>query len=292
MATNLVETYCPVCKLKKKPHMMITDYRFKETNHFLPCCRACTDRIVSQHAAKNNLVVGVWSAAMMNHVPFIHQAWDAAVEKMAQADIKSPFAAYYHCLKENFGDYEGVWQTNAWLGDYISVNGAMEKNDLFTEEELETLFKDWGRFVDEDTGELDLSAYEYLVARYNEYTEGVTGLTSAMSMQFRNLCKAEWQKIKADETGDIGAIDKAQKLVNGLLSSLKLDDFAVEKSDTDRFIDRLIWRIEETEPSEVEDESKYVDIAGYEQYYNSIMRSMKNLIAGSRDYPDIPTEEM
>jgi len=54
----------------------------------------------------------------------------------------------------------------------------------------------------------------------------------------------------------------------------------------------LIWRIEETEPAELEDRDKYVDITGYEAMYNSIMRSMKNMIAGSREYPDIPMEEM
>ena len=50
--------------------------------------------------------------------------------------------------------------------------------------------------------------------------------------------------------------------------------------------------IEETEPAEEEDKEKYRDIAGFEHSFKEIMRSMKNLLTGSRDFPDIPSEEM
>lgn len=49
--------------------------------------------------------------------------------------------------------------------------------------------------------------------------------------------------------------------------------------------------IEEDEPAELEDREKYRDIAGFEKSFSEIMRSMKNLIAGTREYPDIPRDE-
>ena len=49
--------------------------------------------------------------------------------------------------------------------------------------------------------------------------------------------------------------------------------------------------IENEEPAEDEDKEKYRDIAGYEKSFKEIMRSMRNLIAGTKDYPDIPKEE-
>ena len=78
-----------------------------------------------------------------------------------------------------------------------------------------------------------------------------------------------------------------------IVKALKLDEVQKEdeRSDTDRFIDRLIWQIEETEPAEDEDEAKYRDIAGFEKAFKNIMRSMQNLIAGTREYPDVPKEE-
>ena len=216
--------------------------------------------------------------------------WAKCVKTIVSSEIKSPFAVYYKTLKDEYGTYEGVWNSDCWYGDFVE-NKEKQEIPTFTSEDYIQLIKDWGKFVDEN-GEMEEDAYDFLIKRYDEYTHDVGGLTNAMAMQFRNLCKAEWQKIKADESGDISEIDRAQKLVDRLLSALKLDDFAVEKSDVDRFIDKLAWRIEETEPAELADENMYNDIAGNEKLYNSFMRSMRNMIAGSREYPDIPTEEM
>ena len=49
--------------------------------------------------------------------------------------------------------------------------------------------------------------------------------------------------------------------------------------------------IEETEPAEEEDKKRYADIAGFEKAFHGIMRSLQNLISGSKDYPDIPKAE-
>lgn len=280
---------CSVCNNKKEINYFIIDFR-KEKD-FLPACKACTDKISHIAAEKfSNVAAGVWSACMVNNVPMISEAWEKATQLIVKADSKSPFAFYYRTLREILPEYEGVWQSDTWLGNFVKL--AEEENNSFNEEfDIADLTSSWGKFTTEQ-GEIDYEAYEFLINRYNNYVENISGLTSAMEMQFRNLCKAEWQKIKADESGDIGEIDKAQKLVDRLLSALKLDDFAVEKSDTDRFIDKLIWRIEETEPAELEDETKYVDIEGHERIYESFMRSMRNLIANTREYPDIPEEEM
>ena len=284
----MADRYCPYCNKEKGTTAFIIDYR-SNGRSYLPYCKSCTDSIVKSQTNELGLSAGLWSAAMVNNVPMIKNVLDKSLQYISEGEVKSPFAVYYKFLKDEYGVYDGVWQSDCWLGNFAVVDLAYENAD-FTSEEMAQLFKDWGKFVDEN-GELEMEAYEFLVPRYEEYVDGVVGLTSAMSMQFRNLCKAEWQKIKADETGDIGTIDKAQKLVNSLLSNLKLDDFAVEKSDTEKFIDRLIWRIEETEPAEEEDVEKFVDIAGYEEIYNQMMRSMKNMIAGSREYPEITNED-
>ena len=280
--------YCPYCNKEKNVTAFILDYRSNNKN-FLPYCKSCTDAIVKSLTETFSISSGLWAGSMVNNVPMIKNVLDKSLQYISENEVKSPFAVYYKFLKDEYGVYDGVWQSDCWIGNFAVIDMAYD-DSKFTPEELTELFKDWGKFVDEN-GELEVEAYEFLVPRYEEYTANVVGLTSAMAMQFRNLCKAEWQKIKADESGDIGAIDKAQKLVNNLLSNLKLDDFAVDKSDTEKFIDRLIWRIEETEPAEEEDVEKFTDIAGYEEIYNQMMRSMRNMISGSRDYPEITNED-
>lgn len=288
LAQPYEERYCPYCGKIKSTGSFIPDYRLK--GNYLPCCKNCTDSFYKRFVKDMGEVGAIWVDCMVNNIPLLQSVWNECVKQIVGADVKSPFAIYYKALKEHYGVYEGIWQSDCWYGNFVGKTADLEI-ETFTEEELIQLIKDWGKFVDEN-GEIDYDAYDFLVSRYDEYVEGVVGLTNAMSMQFRNLCKAEWQKIKADESGDISEIDRAQKLVDRLLSALKLDDFAVDKSDTDRFIDKIIWRIEETEPAELEDETKYVDIEGHEKIYESLMRSMRNLIAGSREYPEIPQEEL
>ena len=282
------EQYCPYCGKIKSTSTFIPDYR--EKGRYLPCCKSCTDKFYRDYVDTMGEVGGIWIDCMVNNVPLLQLIWAKCVKTIVSSEIKSPFAVYYKTLKDEYGTYEGVWNSDCWYGDFVE-NKEKQEIPTFTSEDYIQLIKDWGKFVDEN-GEMEEDAYDFLIKRYDEYTHDVVGLTNAMAMQFRNLCKAEWQKIKADESGDISEIDRAQKLVDRLLSALKLDDFAVEKSDVDRFIDKLAWRIEETEPAELADENMYNDIAGNEKLYNSFMRSMRNMIAGSREYPDIPTEEM
>lgn len=291
----MTNRYCPCCGKVKTNIQFIQDYRSNKIEVFLPLCKKCTEDIADNIGQKYGTVVGVWSAAMQNGVPMMQKAWKRAQDLLKISNDAGLFTAYYAGLRDVVGDYSGVWQSDCWFGTFVTPKEVAETTQIgikeYSTDELQQIFIEWGKFTD-NSGGIDYDAYEFLIPRYENYVKDVNGLTDAMSMQYKNLCKAEWQKIKADESGDISAIDKAQKLVNGLLGVLKLDDFAVEKSDTDRFIDRLIWRIEETEPAEIEDENKYVDVAGHEKTYHSIMRSLRNIIANSRDFPAVPPEEL
>ena len=74
---------------------------------------------------------------------------------------------------------------------------------------------------------------------------------------------------------------------------LGIDDFRDNtKSDEDRYIDHMAWKFENTEPAELTDEERYKDVKGYEKIYNDWMRSMQNMIAGTKNYPNIPKEQL
>ena len=54
----------------------------------------------------------------------------------------------------------------------------------------------------------------------------------------------------------------------------------------------MAWKFENTEPAELTDEERYKDVKGYEKIYNDWMRSMQNMIAGTKNYPNIPKEQL
>ena len=107
------------------------------------------------------------------------------------------------------------------------------------------------------------------------------------------MAKAELRKRKTDESGDIQEIAKAQDSLNKQLALLKLNNFKDNKqSDTEKFIERMAWNIENTKPAECEDTQKYKDFSNFGINWEDIMRTVKNLVSGSREYPDIPRDEL
>ena len=104
----------------------------------------------------------------------------------------------------------------------------------------------------------------------------------AQESLYRELCKAQLKQFKGDGDKDIFTQIKT------LMSMLKLDDFKENKqSDTEKFIDRWAWRLENESPAECADLKKYKDYAGNESMWKDILRTVKNAISNSRDYPEI-----
>lgn len=290
------ERYCPYCGIVKPTKDFYIKYGAK--NQYLPNCISCTNSIYKTGLMKyNNPAAGIWAASMANNVPFIKRVYEdiadvIAVKEGQRGRPPIPFATYYNKMKEYGQIYHGVIDSDATLGNYVELGEETKEKECEDKVDYSELIKVWGRFFDKD-GEPDNEAYEFLEDKFQSYTAELLNCDTAMESQYRNLCIAEWHKRKADESGDIADIAKAQENVVKILKLLKLDDFQVEsKDEREKFIDRLCWMIEETEPAEEEDREKYRDIAGYEGHFKEIMRSMRNLLVGSREYPNIPPEEM
>lgn len=289
--TKGIDRFCPCCENKKNIKNFIPSYSIKDA--YLPLCRNCINKIYQKARDKfDSEAAGICVAASTQNVASIGDVIDMAIEKMqVRTDKASGFIAYYDTLKELGEVYDGVMDSDVTLSDYVKINRKEVKLEE-DKNDYKELIRTWGRFTDVD-GEPDAQAYDFLEERFDKYTNQLLSCDTAMESQYRNLCIAEWHKRKADENGDIADIAKAQENVVKILKLLKLDDFQVEsKDEREKFIDRLCWMIEETEPSEEEDRDKYRDIAGYESHFKEIMRSMRNLICNTRDYPEIPKEEM
>ena len=254
-------------------------------NTYLPLCRGCLNNRFKQYQkALNSEGAALWCLCAEMGYPVIKEYYDIAISRKTNMPNSSNlFMLYHNTLKELDFKIEGFWQSDLDLSDFAKTGQKIQKAE---EKPLDTteMEKIWGKFEVED--------YELLNGFFDAYTKEVDNLNYSLELRYRDVAKGELRLRKANESGDVGEIDKAQKNLKSLLDMLGLNDYG--KKDTDerkQFIDRLAWMIEETEPAEEEDEKKYRDIAGFEKAFNNIMRSMRNLNSKVRVYPPVPEEE-
>lgn len=260
-----------------------------DSRKFLPICKlCCKEKLKAYTEITGKESASMWLVLSELGVPFIQEIWDKLEVFKATAGINTDLVmAYLRILNESCIKVDGFWQSDVMLDMLMDsiVDREVEREELDLEEQQRI----WGKFMVD--GQLDIEAYQFLNQTFDEYTQDLLNMDANLIRRYRDLAKAELRKRKADESGDIQEIAKAQDSLKKMLDMLNLSDFKKSESDERKqFIDRIAWIIEETEPAEEEDENKYRDIAGYEKIYNDFMRSMRNTLTGDRRYPDIPPE--
>lgn len=279
------EAYCCNCQSAKNfstfhAHVIVG-------KKYLPFCKTCCNKKLRDYiSVTKSEGAGLWCLLAELGIPFFKDVWENTqkiVFEATGAGRKPDLLLTYLRTFKEFGVVgQGFWQSDMMLDDFVEIGENKEKDnkeviDLNEQQRI------WGRFEVED--------YDFLNFTFNEYTQNLLEMDANLIRRYRDLAKAELRKRKADESGDIQEIAKAQDNLKKMLDMLNLSDFKKNESDERKqFIDRIAWMIEETEPAEEEDESKYRDIAGYEKIYDSFMRSMRNILTGDRNYPDIPPE--
>lgn len=282
---RMTEAYCINCQSAKAfsnfhNHVVVG-------KKYLPICKSCCSKKLKDYiTVTKNDAAGLWCLLAELGIPFLREVWEPTqkiVFESTNAGRKPDlFLTYLRTLKELGIIVEGFWQSNMMLDDFVEIRES-KKEEVKEVVDLNEQQKIWGKFEVED--------YDFLNFTFNEYTQDLLEMDANLIRRYRDLAKAELRKRKADESGDIQEIAKAQDNLKKMLDMLNLSDFKKNESDERKqFIDRIAWMIEETEPAEEEDESKYRDIAGYEKIYDSFMRSMRNILTDDRNYPDIPPE--
>lgn len=284
---RMTESYCINCQ-SAKPFSNFHNHVIVGKK-YLPMCKSCCSKKLKEYiTATKNDVAGLWCLLAELGIPFLREVWEPTqkiVFESTNAGRKPDlFLTYLRTLKELSIGVEGFWQSDMMLDDFIKIGEDSVEEKIKEIIDLNEQQRIWGKFEPED--------YDFLNFTFNEYTQELLEMDANLIRRYRDLAKAELRKRKADESGDIQEIAKAQDNLKKMLDMLNLSDFKKNESDERKqFIDRIAWMIEETEPAEEEDKSKYRDIAGYEKIYDSFMRSMRNILTGDRNYPDIPKEE-
>lgn len=254
-------------------------------NTYLPLCRGCLNNRFKQYQkALNSEGAALWCLCAEMGYPVIKEYYDIAISRKTNMPNSSNlFMLYHNTLKELDFKIEGFWQSDLDLSDFAKTGQKIQKAE---EKPLDTteMEKIWGKFTADE--------YMLLNEFYGAYTEDLPVIDMALSMRYRDLCKAELGKRKADENGDVNEIQKAQKNLNDILRLLKLDNFGqVQKTDEQKAFEKRVAWIEYSKPAECEDLTKFLDMVGYEKEKGEKMRSLRNAIVGTRDYPAIPKEE-
>lgn len=279
------ERYCPCCSTVKEKSKFYPSPIV--VNEYLPYCKECVGkkyRAASQ--ALDSKWGALWCVCMEMGVPLLREKFNLLKAQYDGLDGKGrrpePFGLYLALLKDGGVQYRGIFDGDMQLSEFVDL-GIEQSPEEPTQKDMDAQRKQWDKvwgkdYDDEDCQRLD----EY----FEDYTQDLFEMDMAMTMRYRDLCRAELKQFKGE--GDKDTFNQ----IKTLMSMLKLDDFKDNKqSETEKFIERMAFTIENTKPAECEDLEKYKDFSGFGKTWDGLMRCLKNLVGGSRDYPQIPREE-
>ena len=294
---RVTEKICSCCK-EPRPFSSYFKSPLEGEDEVKFCKRCCNLEFNKIKKATKSEYAALWCIMVEMGIPVVRDNMDY-VEKINELQKKSDqakkmdiVALYLKGLISSGAEVHGVWETNVSLGEYYTQKVKMDKVEVLDDQhDYRADVKVWGRYTDEHN-ELDTEAYDYMNDSYEKYTADLGDIDTNLENRYRDLVKAEWHKRKADESGDIQAIAKAQDNLKKMLEMLKLNNFQDNNvSNEQRAFEKVIAMIEQTDPAECEDLQEYLDMVGYERDKATLMRSLRNAIAGTREYPDISPED-
>lgn len=278
------ENWCPSCQSAKENKYFIQSLS-PVHDGFLPLCRAClTARFKTYKSILNSDGGALWCVCSEMSYPVIKKYYDMALEK-SFTDTRNLFMIYHGILKDEGFQINGFWQSDIMLDDIIKLDTKTDEMAEDKEKAIDLAEQEriWGKFEKED--------YELLNDLFARYTKDLFSLDTVVELRYRDLCKAELSKRKADESGDINAIAKAQENIKKMLELLKLNNFQSNtKTEVEKTLEYQIAMMEKYKPAELEDIGVYEDYCGCHHLEEQLMRPLRNLIAGSREYPTVTKE--
>ena len=260
-----------------------------DSRKFLPICKlCCKEKLKAYTEITGKESAAMWLVLSELGVPFIQEIWDKLEVFKATAGINTDLVmAYLRILNESCIKVDGFWQSDVMLDMLMDsvVDREVEREELDLEEQQRI----WGKFMVD--GQLDIEAYQLLNETFEDYTKELFDMDTNLEKRYRDLAKCELRLRKANESGDGSEISKAQDSLNKQLALLKMNEFQSKQlSDEKRAFEYNVSLIEHYRPAECEQLQEYLDKVGYEKEKAILMRSIRNSIAETREYPDIPKE--
>lgn len=284
---NTNKKVCGCCQVAKTPNQFHKSPM--SSGQFLPICKmCCKEKLKTYTEITGSESAAFWLVLAELGVPFIKKAWDNFQSFKATATANTDLImAYLRTLSEMEIRIDGFWQSDVMLD--MLMDSLVDRENDREELDLVEQQKIWGKFISD--GKLDIEAYQFLNETFEDYTKDLLDMDTNLEKRYRDLAKAELRKRQADEAGDIQEIAKAQDNLKKILDMLKLTDFqSNQMSDEKRAFEYNVSLVENFRPAECEKLQEYLDRVGYEKEKAILMRSIRNAVAETRDYPDIPKE--
>lgn len=246
----------------------------------VPYCKKCLQKIFEYYKNETNSEkTAAYFTLMKIDTPLIEEIYNSVVNKKGSFNLST-----YMAELQKRDSNKDIWQdfsgTDVELKDISEVKTIAERK-----KELEILEKKWGI---QDC----IEDYDFLEETFNRYTNNIKFVNPQQEDLYKDLCRDRLllRKINDNRYGGEETIDKVQNRIGKTMSTLKLDQFEKQKdkSDIEKILEKQIWEIENTEPAEVVDKNEYKDYLNIEsEWGNHILRALKNLLTGSKDYPNI-----
>ena len=272
--------FCPYCGKEKQDSQF---YKSPiKTGEYIKPCKSCVTELYKQALEyTKDQGAALWSTCMQTGIPLRRAEYTACLdtlEKAAKGKKPSLFMLYYTYLSTSSDKLTGVWDSDMELSNFKDLGEEVraETDDVALHARWR---RQWGGdYEDEDC--------QWLDDMFDSYTSGVFEMDTAMEMRYRDLCKLELEQYKNGVTKD------TQSQIKMLMSLLKLDDFkSNQKSDAERAFEKRVAIIESTRPAECDELKEFLDKVGYEKEKAMMMRSLRNAICNTREYPDVSKEE-
>ena len=261
----------------------------QEFVHKTKFCKECLGKIYSRYKEEaSSSEFALFLTCMQANIPFIAEKVESTFayvtsEAKRGARVTNIFGTYYNILARETSKHH-LWQDFSCTDiDYKDIATHIEKRDI-TKKEMERFELDWGK-------QDDTEDYEFLEYRYDVYTSGKE-ITPAQETLYRQLCLVELAKRRKEVIKD--STKEEQEMILKLMDKLKISNFneQKDKSEIDRILEKQIWEIENTEPCELVDKEEYKDFLDINKNWGKhILRAVKNLVAGTKDYPDVTRDE-
>ena len=273
----------------KKDSEFFSSWSPFHSNGKVPYCKECCNKMFQYYLDETKSAKTVLYYTLMKiDIPFIKSIYEIVNERSLSGDKngkRTPInvGTYVNELRR-YSKNKEIWADfSATDVDITEVDAKIQTREV-KQKEMDKFLLDWGE-------QPNLEDYQFLEYRYSIYTDGIELLPSQETL-YRKLCLAELSARRKESSGESSKEDTEQ--IMKLMAKLKIDNFEEKKDKTDieRILEKQIWEIENTEPAEMVDKEEYRDYLDIgKDWGKHILRAVKNLIIGSKDYPNITKED-
>ena len=280
---------CTCCgKEKKENDFYISNSKIHKATSRLSICKDCMGEIYNMYFEKyDDIKLALYYMCRCTFICFSLGCYNAVIQEINNGRNIEPWRLYMTKLN-SLGRKNGA-------GDDFDSSDTLESDGSENVESMQD------EIVDDEViarwGNLPKKDLKFLEYNYNQWITRHKCETRAEEILFAEICQTQLDIKKTRENGGdtTKKVEALQKLM-GSANIRPLDQNALNVNENLMMWGTVVQTIEKEEPAEVFDDyrkKEYEDYMGYKKYfYNWVLRPLKNLLSGSKDFNIIKDEDL